>query len=131
MPTIFAASESSVMVAGEPVEGVRAIEYRHQQARQNVYALGATERIGMVSGPQLVEGRLRVASTSAKLNALAGSAAAVQIIAQLKQGALQMTVTFDECFLTEKTFEIGTGGFGEAVYSFTAARVREDEPKTA
>jgi hypothetical protein len=36
-----------------------------------------------------------------------------------------MTVTFDECFLTEKSFEIGAGGHGEAVYSFTATRMRE------
>ena len=63
MATLFAASESSVMVDGEAIDGVRAIEYRFQQQRSNVYALGSTERVGMVSGGQTVEGRLRVAST--------------------------------------------------------------------
>jgi hypothetical protein len=125
MPTIFAASESSVQVNGEAVEGVRAIEYRHFQARTNVYGLGSVERIGLISGPQVVEGRLRVASTSQALNALVGDAQ-FQITAQLRHGPAQMIVTFDECFLQEKSFDMGVGGHGEAVYSFTATRVREE-----
>jgi len=125
MPTIFAANESTIMLDGEPVEGVRSIEYRHQQARENIYALGSPERIGLVSGPQLVEGRLRVASTSPKLNTLTGDKG-FQVIAQLKHGEKKMSVTFDECFLQEKSFDLSVGGHGEAVYSFTATRVREE-----
>ncbi|HLF78730.1 MAG TPA: hypothetical protein VJB57_14720 [Dehalococcoidia bacterium] len=125
MPTIFAASESKVLVNGEPVEGVRVIEYRHQQVRENVYALGSTERIGLISGPQFVDGRLKVASTSPALNALNGESQ-FQITAQLKHGSSVMTVTFDECYLQEKTFDIGVGGHGEATYAFTATRVREE-----
>ena len=125
MPTIFAASESIVMVDGEPIEGITAIEYRHQQARESVYALGSTERVGVISGAQVVEGRLRVASTSPKLNA-APAERAFQITAQLKHGSTRMNVTFDECFMQERTFEMGVGGHGEAVYSFTAVRVREE-----
>jgi len=124
MPTVFAANESSVMVNGQPVEGVRAIEYRRLQSRQNVYALGSAERIGMVSGPMSVEGRLTVASTSAGLDGVAD--VQFQVTAQLKQGGTSMTVTFDECFMLEKNFQMGTGGHGEAVYSFSAARVREE-----
>jgi hypothetical protein len=125
MPTIFAANESSALVDGEPIEGLRTIEYRRQQVRQNIYALGSAERIGMTSGPQSVEGRLMVASTNAKLDSLTGDTS-FQITAQLKQGDTQMAVTFDECFLLEKSFNLGVGGHGEAVYSFTATRVREE-----
>jgi hypothetical protein len=125
MPTIFAATESSVLVDGEVIEGVRSLEYRHQQVRSNVYALGSAERIGMVSGVQMVEGRLKVASTSAKLNGFTGDAR-FQVVAQLKQGETQMTVTFDECYLLDKSFDISVGGHGEAMYSFTAVRVREE-----
>jgi hypothetical protein len=125
MPTIFAASESKVLVNGEPVEGVRAIEYRHQQVRENVFALGSTERIGLVSGPQYVDGRLKVTSTSPAMNAINGETQ-FQITAQLKHGSTSMTVTFDECYLQEKTFDIGVGGHGEATYVFTATRVREE-----
>lgn len=125
MPMIFAASESIVQVDGQTLEGVRSIDYRFAQARLNVYALGSAERIGMVSGPQSVEGVLRVASTSPGLNGKSGDTL-FQITAQLKHGATQMTVTFDECFLLSKNFEMGVGGSGEAVYTFTAARVREE-----
>ncbi len=125
MPTIFAANESIVLLDGEPVEGVRSIEYRQTQARESIYALGRAERISLVSGPQTVEGRLRVASTSAKFNALTGDKQ-FQVTAQLKHGETKMAVSFDECFLVEKTFDLSVGGHGEAVYSFTATRVREE-----
>lgn len=124
MATIFAANESQVKVAGKPVEGVRALDYRRIQARENVFGLGTNERIGMVSGAQVIEGQLRVASTAAALDTL-GVADSVQIIAELVHAGQQMTVTFDECFLTEKSFDIGAGGHGEAVYAFTATRMRE------
>ncbi len=125
MATIFAANESRVLVDGELVEGVTAIDYRKSLARENIYALGSPERIGLVSGRQTVEGRLRVASTSRKLDGL-DSAAMFQMSAVLKHGEQQMSVNFDDCYLLEKTFELGVGGHGEAVYSFTATRVREE-----
>ncbi len=124
MPTIFAANESSVLLDGEPIEGVRAVEYRQENARSSVYALGSAERIGLVSGPQVVEGRLKVASSDPRLDALDPNAS-FQIAAQLKQGATTKTVTFDECYMTQKTFEMGVGSHGEALYAFTATRVRE------
>lgn len=125
MPTIFAANESSVMLNGEPVEGVRSIEYRYQQSRQNIYALGSAELVGVAAGPQAVEGRLRVVSTNVVLNGLAADAA-FQITATLKQGGTKMTVTFDDCYLTQKDFAMAANGHGEAVYSFSATRVREE-----
>jgi hypothetical protein len=123
--TIFAANESTVLLNGQPVEGVQGIDFRFNQVRNNVYALGSAERVAMVSGPQLVEARLHVVSTSAALNALTGEEP-FQVTAMLKRGGTQMTVTFDECHLTGKSFGLKTGGTGEAVYEFTAARVREE-----
>ncbi len=125
MPTILAANESTVLLDGKPVEGVRAIEYRQQQARENIYALGRAERIGMTTGAQVVEGRLRVASTSPALAALAIDQS-FQISALLKHGSTTMTVTFDECFLLEKSFAMAVSSVGESIYSFTATRVREE-----
>lgn len=125
MPTIFAANESQVLVNGQAVEGVRAIEYRRSQARENIFGLGTNERIGMVSGPQVLEGRLRVASTAPSLDALTVDQQ-FQVSAVLVHGQTRMTVSFDECFLQDKSFELGVGGHGEAVYSFTATRAREE-----
>lgn len=125
MPTVFAATESSVLVDGEPVEGVQGIDYRMRRARANIYALGSTERIGVTSGEYEVQGRLRVASASVKLDALTGEQL-FQIVANLRHGETATTVTFDECFITEKTFDLSVAGHGQAVYSFSAARVREE-----
>lgn len=125
MPTIYSANESRVLVDGELIEGVTAIDYRRHLARENVYALGSAERVGLISGHQAVDGRLRVASTSAKLDGL-DPEARFQMSAVLKHGEEQMSVNFDDCYLVEKVFELGVGGHGEAVYSFTATRVREE-----
>lgn len=126
MPTIYAANESSVMVDGKPVEGVRALEYRRHTVRTDVYAVGSSERIGVVSGYHRVEGRLRVASTSPVLDGLAQDKF-FQVAAQLRQGSAELTVSFDECLLTEKSFEMAAGGHGEAVYAFSATRVTEGQ----
>jgi hypothetical protein len=125
MATIVAANESTVLLDGKPVDGVRSIEYRQTQGRDNVYALGSAERIGMTSGAQVVEGRLRVASTNPALAALTTDKS-FQISAQLKHGDTKVTVTFDECFLTEKSFALAVSSFGESTYAFTATRVREE-----
>ena len=124
MPTIVAAAESQVLLDGQPLAGVRSIEYRSQHGRSSVYALGSTERIGVVAGPQVVEGRLRVASNSPELAGLAPDAA-FQLTAELKHGNTSVTVTFDECYLTERGFSLSVGEFGEAIYGFTATRVVE------
>jgi len=126
MTTIFAANESAVLVDGEPVQGVQAIEYRRRTARTNVYAVGGAERIGVVGGPIQVEGRIRVASTSPLLDRSRGAGEFLQITAQLRRGDQTVTVAFDEVMLTEKSFEMTTGGHGESVYSFSATRVREE-----
>ncbi|QPJ61308.1 MAG: hypothetical protein G3M70_05145 [Candidatus Nitronauta litoralis] len=125
MATLFAANESTVMVDGEAVEGVQSIEYRQQAVRRNLYAVGGAERIGVISGPQAVEGRIRVASTTSTLDGRIGNET-FQISSQLRHGDTTMTVSFDDCLLTAKTFEMSVGNHGEAVYSFTATRVREE-----
>lgn len=122
--TIFAANESQVLVNGKAIDGVSALEYRRAQARENIYGLGTNERIGVVSGGQVLEGRVRVASTAPTLDALTADQT-FQLQAVLVHGSARMTVDFDECLLQEKTFELGAGGHGEAVYSFTATRFRE------
>ena len=123
MPTIFAATESSVLVDGEPVEGVQGIDYRTRHDRTNVYALGSTERIGVVSGAYEVAGThpRRVGERRARR---ARGDQLFQIIANLRHGDTESTVTFDDCCLTDKTFDLSVNGQGAAVYAFSAARMR-------
>jgi hypothetical protein len=125
MPTVFAANESAVLVDGEPIEGVRAVEYRTNTERSDLYALGSTERVAVITGRHSVEGRIRVASSSPKLDSLSGDVF-FQIAAPLRQGDTEVTVSFDECLLTEKTFSMSAGSHGETVYWFTATRVRTE-----
>jgi len=123
--TIFAANESQVLLNGKAIDGVRALEYRRAQTRESIYGLGSSERIGMVSGAQILEGKITVASTSPAFDQVPPDQPC-QISAVLVHGNTKMTVTFDECFLQDKTFDLGVGGHGEAVYSFTATRAREE-----
>jgi hypothetical protein len=124
MPTIVAAAESQVLLDSKPIEGVRSIEYRSQQARANIYALGSAERVGVVTGPSVVEGRLTVASASAALNGLT-TEAAFQLSAQFAHGKGKVTVDFHDCFLLDRSFALAVGEFGETVYTFSATRVDE------
>ena len=124
MPTIFAANESRVLVNGTPIDGVRSLAYRRTQARESIYAVGSAERIGVVSGHALFEGQLRVASTAPALDDIAAEKS-FQISAVLSHNGGRMTVTLDECFLQEKSFDMSVGGHGESVYAFTATRARE------
>ena len=123
--TIFAANESQILVNGKSIDGARALEYRRVQARESIYGLGTSERIGTVSGAQILEGKITVASTSPVLDQVPLDQP-FQISAVLVHGSTKMTVTFDECFLLDKTFDLGVGGHGESVYSFTATRAREE-----
>jgi len=124
MTTIVAANESVIKVNNTELLGVRSLEYHYHQVRENIYALGSATRIGMVSGPQIVEGRLTVVSTSPPLNELAGDEP-FSLTAILKHGETQVTVAFESCNLVSKSFNLGVGGFGEAEYRFIATSVRE------
>jgi hypothetical protein len=121
--TIFAANDSSVLVNGTALEGVRSIAYHAQQARTSVYALGSAERVGLISGAQSVEGSITVASAAAALDAL-GPGDEFSLLVSFKQGKTATEVAFDGCVLTDKTFDMSASDHGEASYSFTAIRVR-------
>lgn len=124
MPTVFSANQSAVLVDGTAVEGVRSVEYRTNTVRSDLYAVGSSERISVITGQRSVEGRLRIASTAPPLDALVGDDF-FQIAAPLRHGDTEITVSFDECLLTEKSFAMDAGGHGETVYTFTATRVRD------
>lgn len=125
MPTIYAANESEVRVGKDPpMAGVRSLEYARLHSWESLYAMGSAERIGVTSGASVVQGRLRVLSTSPELDAVAPDAS-FSMSAHLKHGTAFLDVDFHECYLDGKTLEMSVSGQAEAVYSFTATRVTE------
>jgi hypothetical protein len=127
MAVIFAAHSSSVLIDGQPVEGVQGIDYRVARQQGHVFALGSSERLTTYYGETRVDGRIVVASTNAALDALITSGAAFQVVGNLAHGGVSRTVAFDECQMSRKEFNITSGGHGETVYLFTATRVRETD----
>jgi len=129
--TIFAASSSGILIDNEAVDGLIGVDYQLQREQGEVFALGSSERIAVYYGASRVTGKLRVASSNAKLDDLAKTGATFQVVANLKLGQAARTVAFDECYVTGKEFSMAAGGHGESVYGFSATRVREENPPAA
>lgn len=130
MSLVFSARDSEVRVGNDPIEGVRAIEYRSTRDRREVTAIGSDERIAVYYGARSVTGRLRVASTAVVLDGLLTTPAEFQVVATLRHGDTRRTVAFDECWLESKQVELVEGGHSETVYQFSATRVREEDGTT-
>jgi hypothetical protein len=126
MPQVFTAFASEARVNGNVVEGLQSIEYRHGRSRYDVGAIGTDERVAVYFGLRVVIGVLRVASDNADLDKLLDSGEEFTVSAVLKHGDSSRTVTFDGCVMDEKTFALTTESHGEAVYTFSATRVREE-----
>lgn len=131
LPNLYDANRSRVMVNGEPIAGVRTIEFRQERAQGQVYALGSEERVGVYHGQLQVLGRIQVASASAGLDRLAQTPEAFQMVATLSGAENARSVVFDQCFIHDKALSMVTGGHAETVYHFTATRMREEDGPAA
>jgi hypothetical protein len=125
-PQVYTAFASQAKVNEETIEGLQSIEYRHVKNRHDVGAISTDERIAVYFGMKVVTGRLRVASASPTLDKLLADNTSFSISATLKHGDTTRNVTFDSCYLDEKSFAMTTESHGETIYSFTATRVREE-----
>ena len=126
MAQIFTAFASEVRVNDETVEGLQSIEFAESKQAQQVGAIGSDERIAVYFGLKMVTGKLQVASANATLDKLLEANGEFAIHARLRHGETTRNVSLDSCFLSDKSFALAAQGHGETVYSFTAARVREE-----
>jgi hypothetical protein len=126
MPEIYTAFASEVKVNEETLEGLQAIDYKVESNREHVGAIGTNERIAVYFGMRVVVGHLRVASANKTLDGFMQSNKEFTISATLKHGDTTRHVTFDNCFMEDKQFDLSSQSHGETVYSFTATRVREE-----
>jgi hypothetical protein len=132
MPTILSAKESQVMLAGadggagQPIEGLQAINFKIDRGRQDIMAVGTDERIGVDFGCKTVTGSLIVKSTSDALNKILNDNTVFQLVANLKNGDLTRTVAFDQCYLDGKELALDDNAVAVTTYLFTATRIREE-----
>src|SRR3954454_19555524 len=126
----FSSNESSIMVDGETVEGMQSLAFRTVAQREDVRAVGTSERVAVVFGLRLVQGELAVRSASYKLDGLLRDQTRFHLVASLKQdnsaNSPKRTLSFDECYVEEKEFAMGAGGSVTTTYVFTATRLREE-----
>lgn len=126
MAMVLTARNSEVKVNAETIEGLQSIEFSVIKDRKHVGAIGTDERISVYFGLKSVSGKLNVASANPTLDGLLGSGAAFSVSAVLKHGDTTRSVSFDDCYMEDKNFQLAAGGHGETVYGFTATRVREE-----
>ena len=126
MAQIYTAFASEVKVNEETIEGLQSIEYQLAKNRQHVGAIGTDERIAVYFGLKIVTGKLHVASANVKLDDLLQKNEEFSISATLKHRDTERKVTFDQCYVEDKSFGMSATAHGETIYSFTATRVREE-----
>jgi hypothetical protein len=126
---LVSAAKSKVTIDGEVVDGVQSIDFKVRRRQADVESIGWDERIGVESGQIIVTGTLRVSSMHKTLDDLLYMPVPLSfnMVAQLNKGdELIKKITFDECYLDDKSFEMTANGVGLTVYNFTATRVREE-----
>jgi hypothetical protein len=131
MATVFTAHSSSVLVDGQPIDGVQAIDFRIVRQQGDVFALGSSERLTTYYGATRVDGRIIVASANPTLDGLVTSGNAFQVVGNLAHADLSRTLAFDDCRMAKKEFTLSSGGHAETTYMFTATRVREEDAGAA
>jgi hypothetical protein len=126
---LVSAAKSKVTIDGEEVHGIQSIDFKVRRRQADVESVGWGERIGVESGQVVVTGTLRINSMFKKLDELLYMAVpdSFNMLAELNKGdELIKKITFDECYLDDKSFEMTANGVGLTVYNFTATRVREE-----
>lgn len=126
---IASAAKSSVTIEGEPVEGVQSIDFSVKRRQADIEAIGSGERIGVESGQVVVNGSIRISSMNKLLDdrLYALTPESFNMVITLVKGTEQIRqITFNECYLDDKSFEMSANGVGLTVYNFTSTTVLEE-----
>lgn len=127
---IVSAAKSKVTIEGNDVPGVQSIDFKVRRRQADVEAIGIAERIGVESGQVVVTGTLRISSLNTALDDFLYPVDPPGFNMVLTLNVAEETavrkITFDECYLDDKTFEMTANGVGITSYNFTSTRVREE-----
>ncbi|MCE9671251.1 hypothetical protein LY474_25920 [Myxococcus stipitatus] len=129
MPTVFSANRSSILVDGKAVEGLQSLAFRVVTEREDIRAIGSNERVDVIFGLRTVVGEMVIRSADVALDSLLEARGKFQLVANLKrtEGTDEVrTLSFDDCFVEGKSFQMDAHGSAATTYAFTATRIREE-----
>lgn len=130
MATVFVANRSSVLIDGNAVEGLQSLAFRVITEREDIRAVGSSERIDVSFGLRTVQGEIAVKSANYVLDTHLNEQSKFQLVTNLKKDqaadAPKRTLSFDDCFVEGKSFGMDAGGTAITTYAFSATRVREE-----
>ncbi len=130
MTALFVANRSSVLIDGVAVEGLQSLAFRVVTEREDIRAVGSSERVDVSFGLRTVQGELVVKSATYVLDTHLAQQSSFQLVANLKKDpaadAPKRTLSFDDCYVEGKSFGMDAGGSAVTTYAFSATRVREE-----
>jgi len=127
---IVSAAKSKVTIEGNDIPGVQSIDFKVRRRQADIEAIGIAERIGIESGQVVVTGTLRISSLNTSLDdflyPIDPPGFNMVLTLNVAEGTQVRKITFDECYLDDKTFEMTANGVGITSYNFTSTRAREE-----
>jgi hypothetical protein len=127
---IVSAAKSKVLVEGNEIPGIQSLDFKVQRRQADIEAIGIAERIGVEQGQVIVTGSLRISSLNSDLDdflyPVDPPGFNMVLTLNVAEGTQVRQITFDECYLDDKTFEMTANGVGVTAYNFTSTRVREE-----
>jgi len=127
---IVSAAKSKVLVEGVELAGVQSLDFKVQRRQADIEAIGVAERIGIEQGQVIVTGSLRISSLNTDLDnflyPVDPPGFNMVLTLNVAEGTKVRQITFDECYLDDKSFEMTANGVGVTAYNFTSTRVREE-----
>jgi hypothetical protein len=127
---IVSAAKSKVLVEGNEIPGVQSLDFKVRRRQADIEAIGVAERIGIEQGQVIVTGSLRISSLNTALDdylyPVDPPGFNMVLTLNVGVGIKVRQITFDECYLDDKTFEMTANGVGVTAYNFTSTRVREE-----
>lgn len=127
---VVSAAKSKVLVEGVEIPGIQSVDFKVRRRQADIEAIGVAERIGIEQGQVIVTGSLRISSLNTALDdylyPVDPPGFNMVLTLNVAEGTKVRQITFDECYLDDKTFEMTANGVGVTAYNFTATRVREE-----
>jgi hypothetical protein len=127
---VVSAAKSKVLVEGNEIPGIQSVDFKVRRRQADIEAIGVAERIGIEQGQVIVTGSLRISSLNTSLDdylyPVDPPGFNMVLTLNVGVGIKVRQITFDECYLDDKTFEMTANGVGVTTYNFTATRVREE-----